>query len=190
LTLEAGTRLGSYEIVSLLGAGGMGVVYRAPDTRLGREVAVKVLPAEVAGDGERLARFEREARLLASLNHPHIATLHGYERASETSFLVMELVEGETLADRIARGPIPVEEAMPIALQIADGLEAAHEKGVVHRDQTGQRQAPPRRRRERSGAAGSLRARGAASCRRRCRVQCFVSDASLGELALEPCSSV
>lgn len=112
----------------------MGEVYRAKDTRLGREVAIKVLPEEVAQDAELLKRFEREARLLASLNHPNIATLHGFEAEGATNFLVMELVEGETLSDRITRGPVPVEEAIPLFLQIAEGLEAAHDKGVIHRD--------------------------------------------------------
>jgi serine/threonine-protein kinase len=134
VTLQAGRTLGHYEILSTLGAGGMGEVYRARDSRLGREVAIKLLLEEVAADPERLARFEREARLLASLNHPHIATLHGFETEGATKFLVMELVEGETLADRIARGPIALEEAIRIFLAIAEGLEAAHERSVVHRD--------------------------------------------------------
>ncbi len=134
MALEAGTRLGHYEVLSSLGAGGMGEVYRAKDTKLGREVAVKLLLDEVSSDPERLARFEREARVLASLNHKNIASLHAFEREGDTGFLVMELVEGETLADRIAHGPIPVDEAIPLFLQIAEGLEAAHEKGVIHRD--------------------------------------------------------
>ena len=134
MALEAGTKLGHYEVVSSLGAGGMGEVYRAKDTKLGREVAIKLLLEEDSADPERLARFDREARVLESLNHSNIATLHGFESEGETSFLVMELVEGETLADRIARGPIPVEDAIPLFLQIAEGLEAAHEKGVIHRD--------------------------------------------------------
>jgi serine/threonine protein kinase len=117
VTLDAGRTLGHYEILSTLGAGGMGEVYRARDSRLGREVAIKLLLDEVAADPERLARFEREARLLASLNHPHIATLHGFEAEGATKFLVMELVEGETLADRIARGPIALEEAIRISLE-------------------------------------------------------------------------
>jgi len=112
----------------------MGEVYRARDTKLGREVAIKLLLAEVSDDPERLARFEREARVLASLNHTNIATLFGFESEGETSFLVMEVVEGETLADRIKRGAIPVDEAIPHFIQIAEGLEAAHEKGVIHRD--------------------------------------------------------
>ena len=121
-------------MVSSLGAGGMGEVYRAKDTKLGREVAVKLLLDEVSADPERLARFEREARVLASLNHKNIASLHAFEREADTNFLVMELVEGETLADRIAHGPIPADEAIPLFLQIAEGLEAAHDKGVIHRD--------------------------------------------------------
>ena len=132
--MTSGTRLGQHEILSPLGKGGMGEVYRARDTKLGREVAIKVLPAEVAADAERLGRFEREARVLASLNHPNIATLHGFETEGDTSYLVMELVEGETLADRIARGRIPADDAIQLFLQIAEGLEAAHDKGVIHRD--------------------------------------------------------
>ncbi len=134
MALEAGSTLGHYEVVSSLGAGGMGEVYRAMDTKLGREVAIKLLLEEVSTDPERLARFEREARVLASLNHNNIATLYAFEREGDTSFLVMELVEGETLADRIKRGAMPVDEALPVFLQIAEGLEAAHEKGVIHRD--------------------------------------------------------
>ena len=132
--LDPGTLLGHYEILSSLGAGGMGEVYRARDTKLGREVAIKLLLAEVSEDPERLARFEREAHVLASLNHPNIATLHGFESEGATNFLVMELVEGETLAERIQRGAIALEEALPLFLKIAEGLAAAHEKGVVHRD--------------------------------------------------------
>jgi serine/threonine-protein kinase len=126
--------MGSYEIGDLLGAGGMGAVYRAHDTRLKRDVAIKVLSDAVTHDRERLARFEREARLLAALNHPHIAGIHGIDEADGQQFLVMELVEGETLSDRVAAGPIPVGEALAIARQIAEALEAAHEKGIVHRD--------------------------------------------------------
>jgi len=134
MPLSAGARLGAYEIRSLLGAGGMGEVYRATDTRLSRDVAVKILPEAFASDAERLARFEREARLLASLNHPGIATLHGLEEAGGSRLLVMELVEGETLGGRIARGPMPIDEALLLFGQIAGALEAAHEKGIVHRD--------------------------------------------------------
>ena len=130
MTLDAGARLGQYEIIAALGSGGMGEVYRARDTKLGREVAIKVLREELSKDLERVARFEREAKLLASLNHPAIATLYGFE----DNYLVMELVEGETLAARIARGPIPIDEALSLFIQIAEGLEAAHEKGIIHRD--------------------------------------------------------
>jgi serine/threonine-protein kinase len=134
MPLTAGTRLGSFEVVAPLGAGGMGEVYRAHDTKLGRAVAVKLLPEAWALDQDRIARFEREAKLLAALNHPHIAALYGFEQSSGRQFLVMELVEGETLADRLARGPMPVEEALKVAHQIAEALESAHEKGIVHRD--------------------------------------------------------
>ena len=132
--LPAGTRVGPYEIVSWLGAGGMGEVYRARDTALGREVALKTLPEELAHQPERLARLRQEARILASLNHPGIATLHGLEDSDGVPVLVMELVEGESLADRLRRGPLPLREAVTIAQQIALALEAAHEKGVLHRD--------------------------------------------------------
>jgi Tol biopolymer transport system component len=132
--LTAGTRLGSYEITGSLGAGGMGEVYRARDTKLGRAVAIKVILDQFASDEERVGRFEREAKMLAALNHPRIASLFGMEHVDGQHFLVMELVEGETLADRLRRGPVQVEEALPIAIQIAEGLEAAHNKGVVHRD--------------------------------------------------------
>jgi serine/threonine-protein kinase len=126
--------LGPFRILEKLGEGGMGEVYRATDTVLKRQVALKVLPPDVASDPDRVARFQREAEVLASLNHPHIAQLYGLERSTGTLALVMELVEGPTLADRIASGPIPVDEALPIARQIADALEAAHEQGIVHRD--------------------------------------------------------
>ena len=129
-----GKTLGTYEILSPLGKGGMGEVWRARDSKLGREVAIKTLPEEFSQDEERLARFEREAKLLASLNHPNIATIHGLEEDNGTRFLVLELVEGDTLADRLKRGAIPVEESLKLALQIAEALEAAHEKGVIHRD--------------------------------------------------------
>jgi serine/threonine protein kinase/Tol biopolymer transport system component len=127
-------RIGSYEVLGPLGSGGMGVVHRARDTRLGRDVAIKVLPEDVAADPDRIARLEREARLLAALNHPSIATIYGLESLDGRPALVLELVEGETLGERIARGRLPVEKALPIALQIADALEAAHDKGIVHRD--------------------------------------------------------
>jgi eukaryotic-like serine/threonine-protein kinase len=135
MTIVAGTRLGSYEVVAPIGAGGMGEVYQAHDTKLGRDVAIKVLPEAFAHDPERLSRFHREAKMLASLDHPNIATIHGLEQSGGTSYLVMELVAGETLADRIKRdGAIPVEDALGIAKQIAEALEAAHEKSIIHRD--------------------------------------------------------
>ncbi len=132
--MNPGTQLGHYEITDKLGQGGMGEVWKARDQKLGREVAIKTLPEEFAQDEERLARFEREAKLLASLNHPNIATIHGLEEDNDTRFLVLELVEGDTLADRLKHGAIPVEESLKLALQIAEGFEAAHEKGVIHRD--------------------------------------------------------
>src|SRR3954451_4249643 len=134
MPLSPGTRLGPYEIVAPLGAGGMGEVYRAADTNLKRQVAIKVLPQTVGADPERLARFQREAEVLAALNHPNIAHIHGLEKSDGTLALVMELVEGPTLADRIAKEPIPLDEALPIARQIAEALEAAHEQGIIHRD--------------------------------------------------------
>jgi len=134
MVLSSGTHLGPYQILSALGAGGMGEVYRARDTRLKRDVALKILPESFARDPERLARFQREAEVLATLNHPNIAAIHGLEEADGVKALVMELVEGPTLGDRIAQGPIPVDEALPIAKQIADALEAAHEQGIIHRD--------------------------------------------------------
>jgi Tol biopolymer transport system component len=134
MAILPGTRLGPYEITSAIGAGGMGEVYRARDTRLNRGVALKVLPDVFANDTERMARFEREAKLLASLNHPNIAAIYGLEESGSTRALVMELVEGPTLAERIAAGPIPLDEALPIAKQIAEALEYAHDHGVIHRD--------------------------------------------------------
>ena len=134
MPLASGARLGSYEIVGPLGKGGMGEVYRAIDTRLGREAAIKALPSDMAADRESLARFEREARLLASLNHPNIASVYGLEQIQEVPFLAMEMVEGEDLADRLARGPMPPHDALPIVRQIAEALEAAHERGIIHRD--------------------------------------------------------
>jgi serine/threonine-protein kinase len=139
MTQAPGTRLGPYEIVTLLGAGGMGEVYRARDTKLGRDVALKILPDSFAHDAERVARFKREAQVLAALNHPHIAAIYGLDEAGPTQFLVLELVDGETLAARINKGPQPlrglqVDEALAIARQIADALGAAHEKGIIHRD--------------------------------------------------------
>src|SRR5512139_4063614 len=129
-----GSKLGPYEITAKLGEGGMGEVWRAHDSKLRRDVAIKVLPAAFTQDKERLARFEREAQLLAQLNHPGIAQIYGVETLGESHALVMELVEGPTLADRLARGPLPLDEAFSLAKQIAEALEEAHEKGIVHRD--------------------------------------------------------
>jgi len=134
MAIQSGTHLGHYEIVAAIGAGGMGEVYRARDSKLGRDVAIKVLPATFVGDVERIARFQREAKVLASLDHPNIASIYGIEESGGTRALVMQLVEGPTLADRIKQGPIPVDEALRIARQIADALEYAHERGIVHRD--------------------------------------------------------
>jgi eukaryotic-like serine/threonine-protein kinase len=131
MSFSSGSRLGPYEVVASIGSGGMGEVYRARDTKLNRDVALKILPEISTGDPERVARFQREAQLLASLNHPNIATIHGFEESTGVRALVLELVEGPTLADRIAEGAIPLDEALPIARQIADALEAAHEKGVI-----------------------------------------------------------
>ena len=141
MSLAPGARLGPYEIVSAIGAGGMGEVYRARDTRLDRSVAIKVLPAHVASDPDLRQRFEREARAVAALNHPHICTLYdigtqdpstGSEQAID--YMVMEYLEGETLADRLAKGPLPLEQALQYAIQIADALDKAHRAGIVHRD--------------------------------------------------------
>ena len=138
MRLPPGTRLGPYEVAAQIGEGGMGEVYRARDSKLKRDVAIKVLPASVAADAARLARFQREAEILASLNDPHIAAIYGLEEQDSgqaaASSLVMELVEGPTLADRIAQGAIPADEALPIAHQIALALEAAHDAGIIHRD--------------------------------------------------------
>ena len=142
MTLTPGTRIGVYEITALLGEGGMGQVYRATDTRLKRQVAIKILPPAVAADADRLTRFQREAEVLAALNHPHIAAIYGFEESGPStgsgpagvSALVMELVEGEDLSQRLARGPIPLDEVSPLAAQIAEALEAAHEQGIIHRD--------------------------------------------------------
>src|SRR5262245_21267943 len=134
MTLSAGTRLGVYEILEPLGAGGMGEVYRARDRKLGREVAIKVLPNEFASDHARVSRFEREARMLAAVNHPAIAAIYGAEEDGTTRYLVMELVERETLAQRLSTGALPVADSLRIAAQIAEALEVAHEKGVIHRD--------------------------------------------------------
>jgi serine/threonine protein kinase len=132
--MTPGSTLGSYEILSLLGAGGMGEVFRARDTKLNRDVALKIIPEAFTHDPERLARFRREAQVLAALNHPHISAIYGFDEANGTQFLVLELVDGETLDKRIARGAIPVDEALAIAKQIAEALESAHEKGIIHRD--------------------------------------------------------
>ena len=134
VTLPPGSRIGAYELIEVIGAGGMGIVYRARDLRLQRDVALKVLPESVATDPDRIARFRREATVLASLNHPNIGAIHGFEDSGDVHALVLELVEGPTLADRIAQGPIPLDEALPIARQIAEALEAAHEQGIIHRD--------------------------------------------------------
>src|SRR5277367_2622677 len=134
MTLATGSRLGPYEILAGIGAGGMGEVYRARDSKLGRDVALKVLPEAFARDAERMARFQREAKVLASLNHPNIASIYGLEDSGATHALVMELVEGPTLADRIRSGPIPIDEALRIAKQMCEALEYAHERGIVHRD--------------------------------------------------------
>ena len=134
MVLSAGARLGAYEILAPLGAGGMGEVYRARDTALNREVAIKVLPEAFASDADRLARFSREAQTLASLNHPNIAQIHGLEASGPVRALVMELVAGEDLSTLIARGPIPPADALPLARQIVAALEAAHGLGIVHRD--------------------------------------------------------
>jgi serine/threonine-protein kinase len=134
MSLTPGTVLVHYRLVEKIGTGGMGEVWRAADTTLGREVAIKLLPAAFAAELERLARFEREAKLLASLNHPNIATIHGLHEAGGVRFLAMELVPGEDLAARLARGPIPLAEAVGVARQVAEAVETAHEQGVVHRD--------------------------------------------------------
>jgi len=134
MALTSGTKLGPYEIVAPLGAGGMGEVYRARDTKLGREVALKLLPPLFAADADRVARFKREAQLLASLNHPHIGAIYGFEDADNVPALVLELVEGDTLYDRVRRGPLPLPEALAVAQQIADALDAAHRAAIIHRD--------------------------------------------------------
>ena len=134
MSLSPGHKLAHYEILEPIGKGGMGEVYRARDGKLGRDVAIKVLPDEFAQDTERLRRFQREAKVLASLNHPNIASIYGLEQSGSTHYLVLELVPGETLAERMARGPIPADEALEIASKITEALEAAHERGIVHRD--------------------------------------------------------
>ena len=134
MTLAPGTRLGPYEIASPLGAGGMGEVWRARDTRLGREVAIKVLPAALAADPALRARIEREARTISSLNHPHICTLYDVGREGDLEYLVLELVEGQTLSDHVAPGGLPLVQVLQFAIPLADALVAAHEHGVIHRD--------------------------------------------------------
>ena len=134
MTLTPGSRLGPYEIAAPIGAGGMGEVFRARDTKLGRDVAIKVLPEALAQDKERVDRFRREAQILATLNHPNVAAIHGLEEANGVVGLVMELVPGDDLAQRLRSGAIPVDEAIAMARQIAEALEEAHEHGIVHRD--------------------------------------------------------
>src|SRR5262245_24509012 len=134
MSVDVGTRFGSFEITALLGKGGMGEVYRARDLKLKREVAIKILPEEFSRDTDRVSRFQREAEALAALNHQSIGTIYDLQQIGETRFLILELVEGQTLQERLRQGPIPVAEALPIAKQIAEALEAAHERGVVHRD--------------------------------------------------------
>ncbi len=131
-----GTTISHYKVIEKIGQGGMGEVYRAEDTNLSREVAIKVLPEQFTQDPQRLARFEREAKLLASLNHPKITAIYGLEEADGVRFLSLALVEGETLAEQLTKGPLPVEEALEVCRQIAEGVEAAHEKSVIHRDNT------------------------------------------------------
>src|SRR5262245_15564184 len=134
MPLQAGARLNTYEVIGPLGKGGMGEVYRAHDTKLKREVALKVLPESFVSDSDRIIRFRREAEVLASLNHPNIAAIYGTEEAGGIQALVLELVEGDTLADRLRKGPIPLEDSLKLAIQIANALEAAHERGIIHRD--------------------------------------------------------
>src|SRR6266852_6207491 len=134
MALSVGTKLGPYEIVAPLGAGGMGEVYRASDTRLGRDVAVKILPKEMSADPQRKQRFEREARTISSLNHPHICVLHDIGSQDGVDYLVMECVEGETLAKRLEKGSLPLEQVLKYGAQIADALDKAHRAGIVHRD--------------------------------------------------------
>src|ERR1700726_4443383 len=134
MTLSSGTRLGVYEVLAPLGAGGMGEVWRARDTRLGREVAIKILPADVASDPGRLKRFEKEARSASALNHPNIVTIYDVGTSDSISWIAMERVEGKTLREVLFGGALPIKKLLPIAAQIADGLAKAHEAGIVHRD--------------------------------------------------------
>src|SRR5512134_3016457 len=134
MPIAPGSRVGPYEVVSPLGAGGMGEVYRGRDTRLGRDVAIKILPAGFAGNDELRARFEREARSISSLNHPNICTLHDVGRQEGLLYLVMEKIEGDSLADRLAKGPLPLDQVLRHGAEIATGLDAAHRRGIIHRD--------------------------------------------------------
>src|SRR5438876_9273566 len=134
MSITVGTQLGAHQITGLLGKGGMGEVYRARDTKLKRDVAIKILPEEFSRDPDRVSRFQREAEVLASLNHPHIAAIYSLEEADGSRFLVLELVEGQTLADRLKRGWLPIDEALTIAKDICEAMGAAHEKGIIHRD--------------------------------------------------------
>ncbi|HEU4689447.1 MAG TPA: serine/threonine-protein kinase, partial [Vicinamibacterales bacterium] len=134
MTIGPGSRIGPYEVTAHLGEGGMGVVFRGRDSRLQRDVALKLLPDQFANDADRLPRFEREAQVLASLNHPNIAQIYGLEQANGSTCIVMELVEGDTLEEKLEKGPLPVDEAVGIAKQIADALAVAHERGIIHRD--------------------------------------------------------
>src|SRR5207253_7246703 len=134
MTLSAGSRLGPYEILGAIGAGGMGEVYRARDTRLERTVAVKVLPEHLSSNAELRQRFEREAKTISQISHPHICALYDVNREGETEYLVMEYLEGETLADRLGKGPLPVEQVLRYGIEIADALDKAHRQGIVHRD--------------------------------------------------------
>ena len=153
MPLSPGIRLGHYDVTSLLGEGGMGQVWQATDTQLNRQVALKILPDAFASDPDRLARFKREAQILASLNHPNIAAIYGIEESDDTRALVLELVEGPTLADRIRKGPIPLDQALQVAIEIADALDKAHRQGITHRDlkpgRNKQMERRPRQRRRR-----------------------------------------
>src|SRR5438552_1073808 len=134
MSLNSGSVIGPYQVIAPIGAGGMGEVFRARDTRLQRDVAIKVLPGAFVGDPDRRSRFQREAQLLASLSHPHIGAIYGFEESPDLTCLVLEIIEGPTLAERLDRGPLPIAETLHLARQIADALQAAHEKGIIHRD--------------------------------------------------------
>ncbi len=179
VNIAPGTRLGPYEIVSPVGAGGMGEVWRARDTRLDRSVAIKVLPQELAANAQFRVRFEREAKAISQLNHPNICTLHDVGEDHGTSYLVMELLDGETLADRLARGPLPLAEVLRYGIQIADGLDRAHRAGIVHRDLkpgnvicTAGRASPRRRHRRRGVFRAFWRGMSEQRRRRNCRCGC------------------